>query len=161
MKNSLVMAAALVATVAIPAVSFAATYQYVNVNGMLSVEQAASTAAAMLVSDIAPHSGVILVNAADGMTGVSGSGSNTVVTGGNTVMTTGSNQIIMNADGSISVVIPAGTHIHSDSDTSATSNSGSCNPNQVITTSNDVEQTSSTTATGSSEHFTHTSTTNC
>jgi N-acetylglucosamine kinase-like BadF-type ATPase len=46
---------------ALPAVSFAATYQYVDVNGTLQAVSAASSDQAFaLASNIAPNSGVIL-----------------------------------------------------------------------------------------------------
>ena len=161
MKNALTGLGALAIAVLLPVSALAATYQYVSVNGVLKTEEAPTAAQALLVSDIAPHSGVIL---ADGSAGVDAN-NGTVVGSGSTNTTTTSfarSMIITNADGSVTVIVPAGTHVHSDSDsdTSASSNDGSCS--QVVTTSNDTTITSSTTATGSTVHIEHdTPDTNC
>jgi hypothetical protein len=161
MKNVLTGLGALAIAVVVPASALAATYQYVSVNGVLKTEEAATAAQALLVSDIAPHSGVIL---ADGSAGVDASNGTVVGTGSTNTTTSSSarSTIIMNADGSVTVIVPAGTHVHSDSDsdTGTSSNNGSCS--QVITTSNDTTITSETTATGSTVHIEHdTPDTNC
>jgi len=46
---------------AIPALGLAATYQYVNVNGEIGSIEADTVAEAMMASDIAARSGVLLV----------------------------------------------------------------------------------------------------
>lgn len=62
MKKILLGLGTLAATLAMPAAALAATYQYVNVNGSLSTETAPNEMAALTQpSDIAAHSGVILI----------------------------------------------------------------------------------------------------
>lgn len=99
--------------VAVPASALAATYQYVSVNGVLKTEEASSAAQALLVSDIAPHSGVILAEGSGGVDTSTG----TVVGTGSTNATSSSMRttITTNADGSVTVTVPPGTHIHSSS----------------------------------------------
>jgi hypothetical protein len=160
MKNALTGLGALAIAIAVPASALAATYQYVNVSGVLKTEEAATAAQALLVSDIAPHSGVIL---ADGSAGVDEDNGTVVGTGSTNTTSTARSNVIMNADGSVTVTVPAGTHVHSDndSDTNADDND-TCSTNQVITTSEGTTITSSTTANGSSVHIEHdTPDTNC
>lgn len=162
MKNALTGLGALALAVVVPVSAFAATYQYVNVNGVLKTEEAATAAQALLVSDIAPHSGVIL---ADGSAGVDEENGAVVGTGSTDTTTPSSarSMIITNADGSVTVTVPAGTHVHSDSDSDTNGDdNGSCSTNQVITTSEDTTVTSSTTENGSTVHIEHdTPDTNC
>lgn len=162
MKNVLTGLGALAIAVVVPASALAATYQYVSVNGVLKTEEAATAAQALLVSDIAPHSGVIM---ADGSAGVDEDNGTVVGTGSTSTNTTSSparSTVIMNADGSVTVTVPAGTHVHSDSDSDTADSSGDACTNQVITTSNDTTITSETTATGSTVHIEHdTPDTNC
>lgn len=61
-KLGMILGAALLA---IPVASFAATYDYVNVNGQLATVNADSAAQALMVSDLGPHSGVMLVTTAN------------------------------------------------------------------------------------------------
>ncbi len=65
MKTLLLGALAAVAAVAVPGISFAATYAYVNNTGeVMTVEAATPNAAIMTAPNIDEHSGVILVDEA-------------------------------------------------------------------------------------------------
>jgi hypothetical protein len=60
--KSVLTALALVGTLSLPAATFAATYQYVSVQGTIqSVEATNADTALVAAANIAPHSGVILV----------------------------------------------------------------------------------------------------
>jgi len=61
MKKQILISTVIAILTAVPALSFAATYQYVNTNGNVSTVSADSAAQAMTVSDIAPTSGVIQI----------------------------------------------------------------------------------------------------
>jgi hypothetical protein len=61
--KTLLLSASVAAALAIPALSFAATYEYVNVRGGLETVTANTAAEALaLPTDIDPHSGVMLVS---------------------------------------------------------------------------------------------------
>lgn len=66
MKTLLLGAMALAATVAVPGISLAATYAYVNTAGeVMTVEAATPNAALMSAPGIHVRSGVILIDGAD------------------------------------------------------------------------------------------------
>lgn len=66
MKTTLLGIAALAAFVAVPGLSLAATYAYVNTAGeVMTTEAATPNAAIATAPGIHVHSGVILVNGAD------------------------------------------------------------------------------------------------
>lgn len=60
MKSKLAIAASLIASIALPLTSLAATYTYINTSGHVSTVVAGSAAQALAVSDIARYSGVML-----------------------------------------------------------------------------------------------------
>ena len=63
MKLLLATTIGIVGILAIPATSFAATYEYVNVTGHVSVENAPDLSSAFVIpTDISPTSGVMLVS---------------------------------------------------------------------------------------------------
>ncbi len=63
MKTLLLGALALVATVAVPGISMAATYAYVNASGeVMTVEASTPSQALMTAPNIDNHSGVMLVD---------------------------------------------------------------------------------------------------
>lgn len=66
MKTLLLGALALASAVAVPAISFAATYAYVNQAGeVMTTEAATPNAAIMTAPGIDEHSGVMLMDSAD------------------------------------------------------------------------------------------------